>query len=58
MSSASSARRPVETVVKDGAIVSGFSVGRSVFDLGLVQGPPPYFLAVEESRFFETVVEK
>ncbi len=52
------AGRPVETVVKSGAIVSGFNIGQSVFDVGLLEAPPPYFLAQPAPRFFATIIEK
>lgn len=52
------AKRPIETVVKDGSIVAGFNVGKSVFDVGLLEGPPPFFLPFPIPRFFATVVEK
>jgi hypothetical protein len=52
------ARRPVETVVKDGSIRSGFNVGQAVFDIGLMEGPPPFFLPFPIPRFFATIIEK
>ena len=52
------AGRPVETVVKSGSIVSGFNIGQSVFDIGLLEAPPPYFLAQPTPRFFATTIEK
>jgi hypothetical protein len=53
-----SARRPVETVVMDGSIKSGFNIGQSSFDVGLVEGPPPFFLAYPRPRFFATSIVK
>ena len=53
-----SAKRPVETVIDDGAIAAGFQMGNSVFDSGLVAGPPPRYLSYEEPRFFSKQVEK
>lgn len=52
------AKRPIETVVKDGKIVSGFNIGQSVFDIGLLEGPPPFFLAYPVPRFFATTIVK
>jgi hypothetical protein len=52
------AKRPVETVVQEGSIRSGFNVGQSVFDIGLLEGPPPFFLAYPIPRFFSTTIVK
>lgn len=46
------AKRPVETVVRNGSITAGFNVGRAVFDQNMVANPPPNFLSVEKPRFF------
>ncbi|MBN1420022.1 MAG: hypothetical protein JXP34_14680 [Planctomycetes bacterium] len=51
-------RRPVDTVVTGGLIVSGFRRGASAFYASAIQGPPPYFLAYPTPRFFATEVVK
>jgi hypothetical protein len=45
-------RRPVETVVRDGRITSGFNVGQAVYDNRLLASPPPGYLALDQPRFF------
>jgi hypothetical protein len=51
-------RRPVDTVVTEGKVTSGFRRGTSAFDLEAVQGPPPFYLASPVPRFFATQVVK
>jgi hypothetical protein len=53
-----SARRPVETVVQSGAVVSGFNVGKAIFDKNLLEAPPPFFLSLQVPRFFATTLVK
>ncbi len=52
------ARRPVETVLDDSSIAAGFNVGNAVFDIGLLDGPPPFFLTYNSPRFFATTIVK
>lgn len=52
------AKRPVETVVDNGVIASGFTTGQAVFDEGLLEGPPPFFIARPVPRFFSTQIIK
>lgn len=53
-----SARRPVETWVKNGKVKSGFRSGASVFDIGVIGHPPPFFLSMPEPTFFATTILK
>ena len=51
-------RRPVDTVILNGSIVSGFKKGASAFDSSVQIAPPPFFLARPTPRFFATIIEK
>ena len=51
-------RRPVDTVIREGSIVSGFRRGASAFDSSVQVAPPPFFLARPTPRFFATIIEK
>ncbi len=51
-------RRPVDTVIRNGSVVSGFKRGASAFDSKILVAPPPFFLARPTPRFFATMIEK
>lgn len=47
-----SARRPADTIVKDGRVRAGFTIGVSHYDTSLLASPPPLFPVRQEPRFF------
>ena len=51
-------RRPVDTVVANGTIQSGFKGGKSAFDTKILASPPPFFMARAIPRFFVTEIVK